>query len=133
MTVASLERQLLDRETVCDGLRRHLDAGADLSERESELARQVRKQLVPVARRVIRSFIDKALELYVECTLYPNNTTVGIFLPALIHIRARFSIIVLGEFERLGQLQWTHTQHASSLHTEKGDSLPSVACPLTTV
>lgn len=41
MSVSSLERQLLDREGVCDGLRRQLDAGGDSSARENELAKQV--------------------------------------------------------------------------------------------
>ncbi|CAM9720805.1 unnamed protein product, partial [Ectocarpus sp. 13 AM-2016] len=41
VSTSSLERQLLDRESVCDGLRRQLDAGEDSSARESELARQV--------------------------------------------------------------------------------------------
>ena len=43
VTVGSLERQLLDREAMCDGLRRELAAveGGDRGQRESELARQV--------------------------------------------------------------------------------------------
>lgn len=41
MSVGSLERQLLDSEAVCDGLRRQLDAGDDDSARETELSRQV--------------------------------------------------------------------------------------------
>lgn len=41
MSVSSLERQVLDSEAVCDGLRRQLDAGEDASARETELARQV--------------------------------------------------------------------------------------------
>lgn len=41
VTVTSLERQLFDREADVDGLRRQLDAGADRSLREQELARQV--------------------------------------------------------------------------------------------
>lgn len=41
MSVGSLERQLLDSEAVCEGLRRQLDAGDDFSARETELSRQV--------------------------------------------------------------------------------------------
>ena len=41
ITVGSLERQLLDSESSCDGLRRQLDAGGDHSDRERELSRQV--------------------------------------------------------------------------------------------
>lgn len=43
VSVSSLERQLVDRESVCDGLRRQLEAkaGGDSSARENELARQV--------------------------------------------------------------------------------------------
>ncbi|CAM9819325.1 unnamed protein product [Ectocarpus sp. 6 AP-2014] len=41
VSTSSLERQLLDRESVCDGLRRQLDAGEDSSAREGELARQL--------------------------------------------------------------------------------------------
>lgn len=41
VSTSSLERQLMDRESVCDGLRRQLDAGEDSSAREGELARQV--------------------------------------------------------------------------------------------
>lgn len=43
VSVTSLERQLADRESVCDGLKRQLEAeaGGDSSARENELARQV--------------------------------------------------------------------------------------------
>lgn len=43
VSVSSLERQLEDRESVCDGLRRQLEvkAGGKSSARENELARQV--------------------------------------------------------------------------------------------
>eukprot|EP00903_Cladosiphon_okamuranus_P005357 g5352.t1 len=43
VSVSALERQLVDRESVCDGLRRQLEAkaGGDSSARENELARQL--------------------------------------------------------------------------------------------
>lgn len=42
VTVGSLERQLLDRDAACDGLRKEVAAGGDRSQRERELIRQVR-------------------------------------------------------------------------------------------
>lgn len=41
VTIGSLERQLLDREAVCEGLRKEVAAGGDRSQRERELIRQV--------------------------------------------------------------------------------------------
>lgn len=42
VTVGSLERQLADRESDCDSLRRQVEAGGDRSKREHELVGQVR-------------------------------------------------------------------------------------------
>ncbi|CAM9275437.1 unnamed protein product [Scytosiphon promiscuus] len=57
VSVSSMERQLLDREAICDGLRRQLDAGGDLSAREKELS----KQLEEAHRRALSA--EEALEV----------------------------------------------------------------------
>lgn len=46
LTVGSLERQLLDREESYERLKRQLDAKGDRSEREKDLARQVRSAYI---------------------------------------------------------------------------------------
>lgn len=74
MTIGSLERQLTDRESDCDSLRRQVEAGGDRSKREHELVGQVRGSLYMLMRNMYTIMLQWVEDVQ-------DGTVVVLYLP----------------------------------------------------